>query len=106
MTFLKGAGAGGGGDVLKKLAAGISGHAIGNQGAEVWIAGAAVKVEPSIISKLSIVVAHGVADAVETRLFRGIAKGAISIVAEEFCFAASVGEAEIIRSDLADALRK
>ena len=78
MPLLKVAGARGRGDFGESLAADILEHAVGDQRAQVGVAGAEVQVEKTVVVEVAEIASHGLEDHVQTGFF--------GLVLEAFAF--------------------
>src|SRR5215475_7545942 len=101
MTFLNVTCSGGSGDILKKLAIRVAEHSVRDQRPKVRIAGAAIKVHPTVIVEVTIVVPHRQANSRESRIDGDVPESAIALVVVELGLRALIRQAKVILGYLA-----
>src|SRR5580765_1471159 len=79
MALLNMAGAGGSRYILKELAFGVAKHPLGDQCAEIGITGTAIKVQPTVIIQITIVMAHGVAEPIKVHRLGYVTESAVTV---------------------------
>src|ERR1041385_5823305 len=102
MAFLQMAKAAGSGHILKDFSFCISKSAIGNEGAQIGIAGAKINVEPAVVIEIAKVRTHGKDHMVQAHLLAHVGKGPIMIVMVEFGSIRSCFMPQIIGKDVTD----
>src|SRR5262249_6585554 len=104
VTFLNVTGARCGGDILKKFAARVAEHAIGNQHCEVRIPCGEVKMEPAVVVQVAVVAAHREQHSVEVSGGGDVGKSPVTVVVVKFCPRTAAGQSEVIRRDITDVI--
>src|SRR5690348_8043574 len=91
--------AAGGGHILKVPSLIVAKHAVGNDAAEVRIAGADVEIEEAVVVEIAEVSAHSEQHLVEPHAGADIGEGSIVIVVIEARPLAGIGHAQIVSSN-------